>query len=439
MAMLLPSQLQAQSHLLSVDSCKQLAIKNNKRIIEAGFEVQASGEVQKNAYTHYFPKVSASALVMRSTDYLVKGTLPKMNLPVYDGNPANLANATQFAYFPSMEINAIDYLNLASVSATLPIYAGGQIRNSNKLASIGLEVSQEQQSMTTTEVLVRTEQLYWTIVSLNEKLKTLDIYHALLDTLNRDVNNFNNAGLAQRNDLLKVQLKQNELQSNRLKLMNGISLTKRALCQHIGLKYDSTLVLTDPPAVTAIISKPINESEIIAGRTEYQLLKNAGEAEELQLKLTKGELMPQLALGAMAAYVDIANTGNSQQFAFASLSIPISDWWAGSHKIKQQQLKIEQAQNKLSETSELLALQIAQSENDLSENYNQVRLAEKAIEQSRENLKVTDDNYRSGTIGISDLLEAQALFQTSMDQLTNSRCNLQIAKAKYLQAIGKIE
>ncbi|HEY3370621.1 MAG TPA: efflux RND transporter permease subunit [Prolixibacteraceae bacterium] len=439
MALLLPAQLQAQSRTLSVDSCKQLALKNNKKIMEADFEVQASQEVKKNAYTHYFPKVSASAFSMRSTDYLVKGTIPEMNLPVYDGNPANLAHATQFAYFPSMEINAIDYLNMASVSATMPIYAGGQVKNGNKLASIGVEVSRQQQAMTSTEVLVRTEQLYWTIVSLNEKLKTLDSYQALLDTLNRDVTNFNKAGLAQRNDLLKVELKQNELQSNRLKLMNGLSLSKRALCQQMGIKYDSTLVLTDPPLVASSVKEALNESEAITGRKEYQLLNNAKEAEKLQLKMTKGELKPQLALGAMAAYVDIANSGNSQQFAFASLNIPISEWWGGSHKIKQQQLNIEKAQNKLNETSELLALQIAQAENELEEQYDQVQLAEKAIEQARENLKVTDDNYRSGTIGISDLLEAQVLFQTTNDQLTNSRCNLQIAKAHYLQAIGKFE
>ena len=439
MAMLLPSQLQAQSLELSVDSCKQLAVKNNKRIIEAEYGVQASQEVQKNAFTHYFPKVSASAFAMRSTDYLIKGRLPEMNLPVYDGKKANLTHATQFAYFPSMEINAIDYLNMASLTAAMPLYAGGQVRNGNRLASIGVYVSQEQKQMTTTEVLVRTEQLYWTIVSLSEKLKTLDSYQALLDTLNRDVTNFTKAGLTQRNDLLKVQLKQNELQSNRIKLQDGISLTKRAMCQQIGIKYDSTLVLNDPPIVPNSFHETINESEAIEGRNEYQLLKNASEAEELQLKMTKGELMPQLALGAMAAYVDIANTGNSQQLAFASLSIPISDWWGGSHKIKQQQLKIQQAQNKLSETSELLALQIAQAENELSENFDQVQLAQKAIIQARENLKVTDDNYRSGTIGISDLLEAQALFQTTHDQLTNSKCNLQIAKAKYLQAIGKFD
>ena len=199
------------------------------------------------------------------------------------------------------------------------------------------------------------------------------------------------------------------------------------------------MVLNDPPVVIASHGETVNETEAVTGRTEYQLLKNASEAESLQLKITKGELMPQLALGAMAAYVDIANTGNSQQLAFATLSIPISDWWGGSHKMKQQQLKIEQAQNKLSETAELLALQITQAQNELSENFDQVQLAQKAIEQARENLKVTDDNYRSGTIGISDLLEAQALFQTTNDQLTNSKCNLQIAKARYMQAIGKVD
>ena len=386
------------------------------------------------------PVRSAANFAAESTpDYLIKGTIPEMNLPVYDGDPATLEAATQFAYFPSMTISAIDYLNMASVSAALPIYAGGQIRNGNKLAAIGEDVSRKQQTMTTTDVLVRTDQLYWTIVSLNEKLKTLDSYRSLLDTLNRDVTNYNKAGLVQKNDLLKVQLKQNELQSNRLKLVNGISLTKRALCQHIGIAFDSTLVLNDQPVVSTSDSNPVSTNEAVANRPEYQMLNKATEAEELQLKMTRGELMPQLALGAMAAYVDIANSGITQKFAFASLSIPISDWWGGSHKIKQQKLVIEKAKNKLSETSELLALQIEQVSNELNENFDQVQLAKKSVEQARENLKVTDDNYRSGNISISDLLEAQALFQSSKDNLTNSQCNYQISKSKYMQTIGKYE
>jgi len=429
----------AEAQTLSLDSCKQLAIKNNKKIVEAKFEVEASGEVRKNAYTNYFPKVSANAMAARSTDYLIKGNIPGMNLPVYDGNPGNLASATQYAYFPGMPINALDYLNMASLSVAMPIYAGGQIRNGNKLAALGEDVSRKQQKMTTTEVLVFTEQLYWTVLALNEKLKTLDSYGALLDTLNRDVSNYNKAGLAQRNDLLKVQLKQNEWQSNRLKLLNGISLTKRALCQHIGIPFDTLLVLSDQPQQSVLMPDLASPKEAVANRDELQLLNKAVEAEELQLKMTRGELMPQLALGGMADYIDVMNTNLTDQIGFINLSIPITDWWGGSHKIKQQQIKIEKARNKLSETSELLVLQIEQAKNELQENLEQIKLARKSVEQAQENLKVTDDNYRSGTISISDLLEAQALFQSSNDNLTNAQCNYQISKSKYMQAIGKYE
>jgi len=429
----------AQAQTLSLDSCKSLALKNNKKIIEAGLQVQASGEVRKNAYTNYFPKVSASAMAMKSSDYLVKGEIPEMKLPVYDGNAENLANATQYAYFPKTPINALDYLNMASVTVALPVYAGGQIRNGNKLAALGEDVSRKQQSMTTTEVLIRTDQLYWSAIALSEKLKTLDSYGELLNALNKDVNSYVKAGLTQRNDLLKVQLKQNEWQSNRLKLVNGISLTKRALCQHIGIPYDSLLVLSDMPKTDVIVPDVSSTSEAVTHRDEYQLLNKATEAEKLQLKMTRGELMPQLAVTGMAAKIDVVNSNLTQKIGLVSLSIPISDWWGGSHKLKQQQLKIEEARNKLSETSELLSLQIEQAKNELQENSEQITLAEKAIEQAKENLKVSNDNYRTGNISISDLLEAQALFQSTNDNLTNSRCNYEISKSKYLQAIGKYE
>ena len=252
----------------------------------------------------------------------------------------NLEGATQFAYIPAMSISAVDYVNMASVSATLPIYAGGQIKNGNKLAAIGEDVSHKQEAMTVTDVLVQTENLYWNIIALNEKLKTLNSYDALLDTLVRDVNNYVQAGLTQRNDLLKVQLKKNELQSNRLKLENGITLTKMALCQHIGIPYDPSIVFSVDPFIDAMSAKLVSPDQAIANRPEYQMLNKATEAETLQLKMTRGELMPTLALGAMAAYIDIENSGQSQKFAFASMNIPISNWWGGSHKIKQHQLKL---------------------------------------------------------------------------------------------------
>lgn len=431
--------INANAQSLSLDSCKRLAIQNNKKIIEAGYAVKSSEEVRKNAFTNYFPQVSASAMAMKSNDFLIKGQIPEMNLPVYDGNVENLAGAAQFAYFPATSIGLLDYMNMASVTVSLPLYAGGQIRNGNKLAALGEDVSKKQQAMTATEVLVRTDQLYWTAIGLTQKLKTLDSYGELLTTLNKDVSNYTKAGLSQRNDLLKVQLKQNELQSNRLKLLNGIALTKRSLCQHIGIPYDSTLVLSDQPLFEVKAPELVSPDEAVANRNEYQLLNKATEAEQLQLKMKRGELMPQLAVSGIAAGVDVMNTTMVQKIALLNLSIPISGWWGGSHKIKEQQLKIESARNKLDETSELLVLQIEQAKNELQENRDQIKLAEKAVEQANENLKITNDNYRTGNIGISDLLEAQALLQSTKDNLTNAQCNYQVSVSKYLQAIGKYE
>jgi multidrug efflux pump subunit AcrB/outer membrane protein TolC len=422
---------------LSIDSCKQLAIANNKKIKEAEFDVQASEEQRKDALTNFFPKVSAMGIAMKSSDYLIKGNIPEMNLPVYDGNLANLAGATQFAYFPPMSLHALDYLNTATISVALPVYAGGRIRNGNKLASLGEEISTKQKVMTTTEVLVKTEELYWSLISLKEKEKTLGLYKSMLDTLYRDVSNYNKAGIVQRNDLLKVQLKQNELQINVMKLHNGIILTTRALCQHIGISYTTTLLFDSP--VTTLPALPDREDaqKLVSNRVEYDMLKKGVEAEELQKKMLWGEVMPQLAVSGVGFTYDAMNKTNSNALAFVTLSVPISDWWGGSHKIRQQQMKVDKAKNSLAENSELLSLQIEQAVNEVDENYFQIHVAETSIDQAQENLKVTTDNYKAGTIGLSDLLEAQAIFQNANDNLIDAKCNYLIKTAKYLQATGK--
>jgi multidrug efflux pump subunit AcrB/outer membrane protein TolC len=325
---LLPSKAEAQS--LSLDSCKRIALVNNKKIIKSEFDVKAAKEQHRYAFTNYFPVVSISGTAMRSSDYLMKLKTPEMNLPVYDGNPANLATATQFAYIPPIAINALDYMNVANVSVALPVYMGGRIRNGNALASLGEDVSKQQKSMVVTDVLIHTEELYWNLVSLKGKRKTLVSYRTMLDTLYRDVNNYYTSGMVQRNDLLKVQLKQNEIESNLLKIDNGIVMTTRALCQFIGVDYDSMLVFSEQPASDPKIPSQIEDPKnAIAGRVEIQLLNKAVEAELLQKKMAIGELMPQLSLSGMGVYYDVAKKTDKAALALVNVSIPITGWWGG--------------------------------------------------------------------------------------------------------------
>ena len=428
----------SQAQALSLDSCKQLALQNNREIKAAKYEIEAAQQEKKSAFTNYFPKVSAMAFSMKTSDYLLKGSTPNIDLPVYDGNTANLATATQFAYVPSMSIGAIDYLNLVTVMATQPIYAGGQIVNGNKMASVAIALREQQKAMTETAVLVRTEELFWNTVALYEKLKTINDYQLMLDSLARDVKVSCDAGLVHRSDLLKVQLKQTDLRNNKLKLKNGIVLSKLALCQLVGISsIDADSLQLDLRAPTKSIALAELQMGNIEDRSEYKMLNSVVKIKQLDKKMALGANMPQIAIGATAYSQDVMDSKYSNGLAFVTLSIPISDWWGGAHKIKQKQIHINVAQNKLTETSELLNLQLQQAKQQAEESFFEIEYAQEGVSQASEHLKVITDNYLSGMSSTSDLLEAKAMHQQSLDNLIDSQCRQQIAIAKFLQAVGK--
>lgn len=431
------TQLQAQT--LSLDSCKFYALEHNKKIKEAKLKVNESEEVAKSAYTNFFPKVDAQAFAMKSSDYLLDMKTPEMNLPVYDGNPANLATATQYAYVPSMNIQSLDYLNVGMVTATQPVYAGGRVRSGYKLASLGEKINEESLVLTTQQVVVKTEEYYWTLVSLNAKLNTLNSYEKMLNSLLKDVQVSYDAGLIQKSDLLKVQLKINEIHANKLKLNNGIELTKMALCQHIGIPYSDSLTVADTTFADVLPQSLYARPEAaLTNRSEYQMLNKAIDAQILQKRLAKGEFMPQLAVGVMGQYLDIADQHNTYGIAFASLKIPISDWWGGSHKLQEHKIKIDIAKNNLDEKSELLKLQMAKTYKELTESYQQITVAKSLEKEAREHLKVVTDNYEAGIMSTSDLLEAQATFQEAEDGLVNAQSTYQIRQVYYKQAIAAL-
>jgi len=437
--MIVPSLFSpAKAQTISLDSCKRLALENNRNIKEAEMQVQVAGQQKKEAFTNYFPKVSGVAMALRSADYLIKAEMPPMNFPVWDGqNQVMLENPTQFAYVPSIPLGLLDYINTAAVSVTMPVYTGGRIRNGNKLADLGEEVSVFQKEMTTNNVLIKTEELFWTLQSLNEKEKTVRSYQIMVDSLYRDVNNFVQAGLVQKNDLLKVQLKQNELKTNHFKLQNGITLTKRALCQHIGIPYDSLLVFSSNDVFPEKAFEMSDPDQMIMNRTEYRLLNKSVEAQELQKKMAIGEYMPQLAVVGTGFAYDAMDQTSSNAFAMVSLNIPISDWWGGNHKVKQHSIEVDKAKTSFEENTELMTLQIRKVENEVNETRYQIDISNISVEQAKGNLKLSEDNYKAGVTGISDLLEAQAMYQQALDSLTDARCQYQLKVSQYRLATGQ--
>jgi outer membrane protein TolC len=430
----LVSFVTAESQVLNLDSCKKLALSNNKKIKEAQMSIQASEELKKSAFTNYFPKVSASAIAMKSDKKILKTSMPGGNLPVYDGNPANLATTTQFAYMPSSTVELLDYVNTAAISLEQPLFVGGRIYYGNQLAELGIEFSKLNRDLVNDNVNFKTEELYWTLVSLDEKMLTLKRFELLLNNLQKDVEVSFKAGLVQKSDLLKVKLELNKLKSNELKLNNGIVLMKMAICQHIGVQYnDSIKFSTKLKAIDTPYNLMRKSTEAVEGRIEYRMLQKAVDAESLKKKLIIGEALPQVGFSISSRYLDMMDNSKQLNIFAASISIPISDWWGASHKIKEQELKINIAKNRLSENAELLNLQVNKAFKDLTVAHQQISVAEVSVNQSKEHLKVMQDNFDSGIIGTSDLLEAQALEQEASNALVDAKTTYLIKRTYYLQ------
>ena len=214
-----------EKRILTLDECKERALKYNADIQTGKIDIEAARQTRKEAFTKYFPNISAGAATYKADDNLVKVDIPdltQLGLPV-----------------PAMEAGMLEEGNLVTVSAMQPVFAGGQIVNANKLAKTAMEASVLQLDVATDKVELETENYYWKIVSLKEAEKTVNVLDTLLQSLHKDVSLAVKAGVTTQNDLLTVQLKQNELQSTRLQVENGIRLSCMALSQYIGLPLDS--------------------------------------------------------------------------------------------------------------------------------------------------------------------------------------------------------
>ena len=117
----------------------------------------------------------------------------------------------------------------------------------------------------------------------------------MLKNLEKDADAAVKAGVGMRNDLLEVQLKQNEVESNKLNLENGLKLTRMALAQYIGAEGDIDVSATvDAAALPAYPMIKVDHSTAVAATSEYQLLQKNVDATSLQRKMEEANVCQQL-------------------------------------------------------------------------------------------------------------------------------------------------
>ena len=431
--------LSASAQTYTLEQILDSARHNNIAIRSAKYNIEAAQQQRKEAFTKYFPNVSGTGLWFNANKGMAETTLnlsenisPELGASLAQMFPPEALAALANPISISMMKNGM----IGSLMAVQPVFAGGQIINGNKLAKVGEDVSRLQMQLSENEVEKTTEQYFWQLASMQEKIKTIEAVETLLSDIHKDVDVAVRAGVAMRNDLLQVQLRQNEVESQKLKLQNGLSLVRMLLSQYCGLRDTSFVITYQTDASSCLLSKQ-DHNQALSATAEYQLLGKQVEAANLQKKMAVGQNLPTVAVGAGYTYHNLLDNDHTFGMLFATVSVPITDWWGGSHAIKRRKIEQQKAQDQLIDNAELLKIRMQNAWNGVEESYQQLLIAQRSIEQAEENLRLNRDYYRAGTSKMSDLLEAQLLYQQSCDKHTDAYADYQNKLLEYRQAVGQ--
>lgn len=447
---------------LTLDECQQLALHNNRTLQKARFDIRMADEDAAIAFTKYFPSVKAGVTGFIGAKDLMRTTMDMTGFGQTYGPALMQAGLGELLMGmpPQNDISMMKKGVVGNVVAMQPLYAGGQIVTGNKLAALQQEVRRLQCAMSEKDILLSVAEYYWQIVGLRSNVLTLDAVDEQLSIIHTLTSNYVKAGIINRNDLLTVELKQQEMASARLQVNNALELLRLVLAQLCGAEVGDFEVANPVQNLAAVgsaegawidgLPRPnevfVSPGDAVYSREELELAGKNVEAKALEVKMEQGKNLPSVALGAAGLYqgIDMGNmsvkNGGSMYnmnignlVGLATVSIPISDWWGGKHAVRKARLAQQQAENDRQDALERLQIDIISSWNNLTEAYAQIGIAQKSVTSATENLRLNREQYAAGTQPISDLMDAVTLFTRANNDLSNAFATYQSRLSEYLR------
>lgn len=424
-----------QAQTLTLDSCLVLARRNNADIRMSQLDVERARAVKNQAFTHFFPQLQLNGM-----GYVA--ARPMISFALEDIRSNDMRDLLEAIYNVfSEETDVTDRLELmkhgfsASVVAVQPIFTGGRILNGNRLASLGEEAASLQAKIKMRDVLEDVESTYYLVVGLKEKEAAVVAAMTLIDSLERVAESALANGLATRADILQISLKRNEINAKRQQLASGIRMSRRLLCNQIGIGYSDSVdfggdsLLKMHSTVVELSGSHLLQQE--SHRPESRLLEINVESQKLLKKMTKGETRPQLALVGIGYYGNaVRNDLSANAVAGFSLNVPLTDWWGTAHKMKEHNIRIEQAQMAETHYGELMTLEEEKAYNDMVDACMLMRSDSAALQLARENYRLAEINYAAGVTTVSEVLQAHALLLQAENAVTDRRVTYLVARRR---------
>ena len=492
------SMVMAQG-VLTLDSCRALALRNNKQLQVARVNKEMTGYAKKSARTQYLPKVDAVAgysYFSHEINLLSKSQKNELNnigttgvgklngdLSTSIGNQLQelVGKGTitpdqaqqvgsimqQFANGPMAQYAAglgntigqklVDALHTdthnifaGSIFVRQPIFMGGAISAANRMADIAEEMADDNISLKNQSTLYNIDQAYWLVVSLRQKQKLAYSFRELVKKLDDDVSKMIKQGVATKADGLKVKVRVNEADMQITQVEDGLALSKMLLCQLCGLPMNDNITLADEnkdqiDTSSAVSAEDYKPDADISSRPEVRLLQKSIDLSEESTKLVRAARLPHIAFTGGYS-ISNPNVFNGFQKNFSgvwnvgiAVQMNVWDWNDAQYKVRAAKSATSMARLELADTQEKINLQITQNRFKVKEARKKLAMAEKNIASAEENLRCAQVGFREGVMGSTDILAAQTAWQQAQSQKIDAQVEVKLAQVGLEKALGTLQ
>lgn len=472
----LAGHISAQQITLSLDSCRALAIRNNKELRISNEQQQKAYYERKAAFTKYLPRISVEGAYIHTGKELSLLSDDQKNLfgnlgsnaaqKITDAaqqNPALGQIVSQFGgqleqvagSLNSVGQSLVDALRtdtrnmtVGAVMLTQPIYMGGKIVAYNKITKYAEEIARNQHDLALQNVIVEVDQAYWQIVSLQSKKKLAESYLELVKKLDSDVQKMIDEGIATKADGLSVKVKVNEAEVTMIQVNNGLFLSKMLLCQICGLDMASEITLADEDAESFKMPEPVaiaNANIAYNNRPELKSLDLMTKISDEKAKVARAEFLPTVALTG-GYLVSNPSVFNSFEKKFKGtwnvgvlVKIPILTFGERNYKYKSAKADALIAQLQMEEVREKIELQVNQCAQKLQEANERLSVSSRSQAQADENLRYATLGLKEGVIPVSDVLAAQTAWLSAHSTCVSAQIDVMLADVYLRKSLGTLK
>lgn len=460
--------------VLTLDSCRALALANNKELRISLEKVNAAHYEKKAAFTNYLPKIDLTGGYMRTQKEI--SLLSDEQKQSIGNMGTNLGNQLQqlVAANPGLAaglqellpgavagltdgLNAVgqglvdafrtDTRNMTVGAATLtqPLFMGGKIIAYNKITKYAERLAESQHATGMQDLILQTDQVYWQIISLVNKKKLAENFLELVQKLDSDVDKMIKEGVATKADGLSVKVKVNEAEMMLTQVDNGLNLSKMLLCQLCGLPLETDFQLADESMKDLPLPNTYTEANVstaLSNREELKSLELASEIYRQKVNVVRADFLPSVALTAnyLVTNPSLVN-GFENKFrgmwaAGIVVKIPVFHWGEGIYKVKAAKAEANIARYKLEDIKEKVELQVTQNSYKVNESTKKLALAEKNMEKAEENLRYANLGFKEGVIPTSNVLEAQTAWFSAQSGKIDAQIDVKMSELYLNKSMG---